>query len=329
MQSPDALSCCRQLRRGNVVAGIVCGHPPPEDPPQETHGLPIQLYAKPINRVVVLLWGVVASLFVLGATPVLAAVEEATRIGGVEVVVWAPTAAVRDSRPVLVFSHALYMCPTQSRYLMRALADEGYLVIAPRHADSSCSLSVSPSLSRISGKPSLLWTDDDYRDRADDIRTVVNALHHDRRYRDVADLGRLALIGHSLGGYTVLGLGGAWPTWRLPGVRAIVALTPYALPFQQSDGLARLSVPTMYQVGRFDPVFTVPLMLFGYAQTPSPKYLVEISWANHMAWTDLGVSDRAAIVSYVLAFLDHHLRQAPAALALQFALPGVSSYWHD
>lgn len=290
---------------------------------------PLRLHAKPIDRIVVLLWGIAVSTLALGATPVLAAVEEGTRIGGIEVAVWTPTAATDGAFPVLIFSHALYMCPTQSRYLMRALADDGYLVIAPRHADSSCSLSVSPSLSRISGKPSLLWTDDDYRDRAEDIRTVAKALRSDPRYRETADLRRLALMGHSLGGYTVLGLGGAWPSWQLPGVRAIVALTPYALPFQQSDGLARLSVPTMYQVGSFDPVFTVPLMLFGYARTPSPKYLVEISWANHMAWTDLGISDRAAIVSYVIAFLDHHVRQAPAALALQSALPGVSGYWRD
>ncbi len=277
----------------------------------------------------ILLWGLIAPLFVLDAMGARAADEESTRIGGVEVVVWRPSASAQEALPVVMFSHALYMCPTQSRYLTSALADEGYLVIAPQHADSSCSMSVSPSLSRISGKPSLLWTDDDYRDRAEDIRTVVAGLRHDRRYRDIADPGRLALMGHSLGGYTVLGLGGAWPSWRLPGVRAIVALTPYALPFQHSDGLARLSVPTMYQVGAFDPVFTLPLMLFGYAQTPSPKYLVEISWANHMAWTDLGISDRDAIVSYVVAFLDHHVRQAPAALALQSAQPGVSGYWHD
>ncbi len=118
-----------------------------------------------------------------------------------------------------MFSHALYMCPTQSRYLTGALADAGYLVIAPRHADSSCSFSMWPSLSRMSLKPSSMWTDSDFRDRADDIRTVVNALADDPRYQHVADLGRLALVGHSLGGYTVLGLGGAWPSWQLPGVR--------------------------------------------------------------------------------------------------------------
>ena len=144
---------------------------------------------------------------------------------------WTPSAGEQRNLPVLVFSHALYMCPTQSRYLTGALADAGYLVVAPRHGDSSCSFSVWPSLSRWSAKPSPMWTEDDYRDRADDIRTVVAALPRDPRYRDVADMGRLALAGHSLGGYTVLGLGGAWQrceedfavterAWR-PGQRSV------------------------------------------------------------------------------------------------------------
>jgi len=269
------------------------------------------------------------ALLLLAAVPAHSAEEESTQLGGVSVVVWTPASVERSALPVVVFSHALYMCATQSRYLMRALADSGYLVIAPQHADSSCSFSVRPSLSRMSAKPSPLWTEDDFRDRADDIRAVVEALPGDPRYRAIADVGRLALAGHSLGGYTVLGLGGAWPSWRLPGVRAIVALTPYSLPFVRSDGLRNLSVPTMYQVGTLDPVFTMPLEHYGYEQTPAPKLMVEISWANHMAWTDLGISSRDAIIDYVVAFLDHYVKGAPEARALQVALPGVSNFWRE
>jgi predicted dienelactone hydrolase len=230
---------------------------------------------------------------------------------------------------VLIFSHALYMCPTQSRYLTGALADAGYLVIAPRHADSACSMSLRPSLWRMGAKPSMLWSDNDFRDRADDIRTVVEALSDDPHYRGIADLSRLALVGHSLGGYTVLGLGGAWPAWQLPSVRAIVALTPYSLPFLQSEGLRHLSAPTMYQAGTLDPVFTIPLEQFGYEQTPTPKYLVKIAWANHMAWTDLGISDRDVIVGYAIAFLDHYVKGAPESVALHDALPGVAILLRD
>jgi len=66
-------------------------------------------------------------------------------------------------------------------------------------------------------KPSLPWNDQDYRDRADDIRTIVDGLPDDPRYRDIADLARLVLVGHSLGRYAVLGLGGLGQRGACPG----------------------------------------------------------------------------------------------------------------
>lgn len=261
------------------------------------------------------------------ATRVLAADEVATAIGGIDAVVWTASTASADEQPVVVFSHAMYMCPTQSRYLMRALADAGYLVIAPRHSDSNCTLSI-PGFNRFGWKPSLWWSEHDYRDRAQDITRLVEALPHDERFRGRADIGRLALAGHSLGGYTVLGLGGAWPSWKLPGVRAILALTPYALPFQRSEGLRKLSAPVMYQTGRLDPVFTLPIELSGYEQSPAPKYFVEFSTALHLAWTDLGFGDRDSIVRYALAFFDRYVRDAPERAALRMSLPGVAKFEH-
>jgi predicted dienelactone hydrolase len=195
----------------------------------------------------------------LGSVAARAADEVATRIGGVDVVVWMPSNGDRDKLAVVLCSHVLWLCSAQSRYLTAMLADASYLVIAPRHIDSSCSPPAWPSLSRMSLKPSPLWTDEDYRDRADDIKAVITGLPDDERYRGMADLGRLGLVGHSLGGYTVLGLGGAWPSWRLPGARAVIALTPYSLPFQQSAGLSHISVPVMYQIGDLDPIFSAPI----------------------------------------------------------------------
>jgi predicted dienelactone hydrolase len=244
-------------------------------------------------------------------------------------VVWSDPWATAP-RPIVVFSHGMYMCPTQSRYLMQALADAGYFVVAPRHADSNCQWSL-PAWTRAGFKPSLLWTESDYRDRADDIRLVVAALAADARFGARVDTKRLALAGHSLGGYTVLGLGGAWPSWTLPGVRAILALTPYSLPFQRSGGLRRLSAPVMYQTGSLDPVFSLPLELAGggFDQSPPPKYLVEVDGAAHLAWTDLGLSGRDAIVGYATAFLDRYLKGDAGNATLARKLPGVSTFEHE
>ncbi len=72
-----------------------------------------------------------------------------------------------------------------------------------------------------------------------------------------------------------------------------------------------------------------PAAASGYAQTPTPKYLVEFAWASHMAWTDLGISDHDAIIGYAIAFLDHYVKDAPEAPALHAALPGGSIFRRD
>ena len=52
---------------------------------------------------------VISALAMIAAEPARAAVEEATQIGGVDVVVWTPSTPPPARVPVLVFSHALYM----------------------------------------------------------------------------------------------------------------------------------------------------------------------------------------------------------------------------
>ena len=57
--------------------------------------------------------------------------------------------------------------------------------------------------------------------------------------------------------------------------------------------------------------------------------MVEFASASHLAWTDLGISDRDAIAGYAIAFLDHYVKDAPEAPALHAALPGGSSLRRD
>ena len=256
--------------------------------------------------------------------------EQSLSLGGVDVFVWSDRSEPHTPQPVVVFSHGIGLCPTQTRFLTQALANAGYLVVAPKHADSSCG-DLNPSLpdpTRMALKPALMWTDRDYRDRADDVRNVVAALKSDTRFRERADMTRLALAGHSLGGYTVLGLGGAWPTWRLEGVKAILALSPYSAPFRAKQGLRKLHAPVMYQGGTLDLVFTPPLRTKGgaFALSPPPKYYVEIEGAAHFAWTDTSGVSKDAIVSYAIAFLDRYVKGLPEPAALHAKLPGTADF---
>jgi predicted dienelactone hydrolase len=252
-------------------------------------------------------------------------------LGGVSVSVWMSPSAAPSPQPLVIFSHGFHGCATQSRFLMDAMATAGYVVVAPNHRDATCQ-GGSSSRSEKSAVPfrdAARWTEASYRDRADDIRRVLAAIPSDERLRVRTDLSRLALAGHSLGGYSVLGLAGAWPGWKLDGVSAVLALSPFAQPFNAKQTLRGLSAPVMYQGGTRDLGITPALQksMGSYALSPSPKYYVEFDQAGHFAWTDVGLSSsHAGIVAYSVAFLNHYVKGEPAAATLTSKLPGVAAF---
>ena len=172
------------------------------------------------------------------------------------------------------------------------------------------------------------WTNATFADRAEDIEKLLNALSGDAHYNSPPfDWHHVGLVGHSLGGYTVLELGGAWGRWKDPRVKAVLALSPYAAPFIWRKTLGGIDAPVMYQGGTRDYGIT-PFVNKGdgaYDQTPAPKYLVDFDGAGHFAWTNIRTSYRAAIVAYSLAFLDRYLKGKPFPHALAEPHKGVSA----
>jgi pimeloyl-ACP methyl ester carboxylesterase len=259
------------------------------------------------------------------------AAQNSVKLGGLDVTVWSQEPAAGAPQPVVVFSHGFHGCATQSKFLLEALAAAGYLVFAPNHRDATCQGGSSSwtEKSAISFREVAQWNDSSYRDRADDIRRLIDAIRTDDRYRSRADLSRLALAGHSLGGYTVLGLSGAWPSWKLAGVKAVLALSPYTQPLAAQNTLANLSAPVMYQGGTWD-LGVTPTMhksMGSYDQSPAPKYYVEFEGIGHFAWADIGrESARSGIVAYSLAFLNHYVKGEPADRQLTKKSSGVAVF---
>jgi len=271
------------------------------------------------------------AMVAIGASALLACAHpraaEQIEIAGLNVTVWSSSRG-GDKAPTLIFSHGFHGCATQSRFLMEALASAGYLVLAPNHRDATCNSGTARWIERPTapfGQPDT-WNDAVYRDRADDVRALVTALRKDERFAARADLGRLGLVGHSLGGYTVLGLAGAWPSWKLDGVKAVLALSPYTNPFVVNKTLAGLEAPVMYQGGTWDYGVTPTVGRAGgsYDLSPAPKYFVEFTSAGHFVWTDLRATDHDGIVAYSIAFLDRYVKGEPAEPALTRTTPEVA-----
>ncbi len=262
----------------------------------------------------------------LAATPLS---PEKLKIAGLEVAAWLPPDGTPAPWPVIIFSHGFRGCDTQSSFLMRALAGAGYAIFAPNHRDAVCG-----KLSGWLGRPELPfrnpenWNDQTYADRAQDIENLLNALQHDPHYGAAPfDWNHVGLIGHSLGGYTVLEIGGAWPRWKDPRVKAILALSPYTAPFVLHNTLQNIDAPVMYQGGTRDTGISQLLERPGgaYEQTPAPKYLVQLAGAGHFAWIDMRANAKHnLIIEYGRAFLDQYLKSRPFPQSLEQPVAGIA-----
>jgi predicted dienelactone hydrolase len=256
-------------------------------------------------------------------------------VAGRDVAVWKPAGPAPPSGyPVIVFSHGFTGCNTQSVFLTEALAASGYLVVAPNHADARCGTAPQSagglSLRRPQPEESFgdatLWSDSTYRARYTDIEVVLDSVLSRSAFDGVpVDAKRVGIAGHSLGGYTALALAGAWPSWRDPRIKAVLALSPWCAPFIAHGDLGHLSAPVMYQGGTWDAGITPSVRRpnGGYDLTAAPKYYMELTRAGHLAWTDLNPRFQSVISDYSIAFFDRYLKDPgdTARLAALFHAP--------
>jgi predicted dienelactone hydrolase len=235
----------------------------------------------------------------------------------------------------VLFSHGLGGCGLQSTFLTEELARRGYVVAAPDHADAAtCGIDGEPlRMQNLRTEQPLLeparWTDRSEIGRLHDLRAAIAKVSSDAGLARIADTTRIGAVGHSLGGYAALAMGGAWPAWRTQEVKAVVALSPFAAPFIVHGTLPQLAVPVMYQGAQFDwgltPALEGPKGAF--ATSPAPKYYVRLLGGTHVEWTNLGClgtpsvaaclqarPNAALIARYAGEFLDRHLKNSPAPL---------------
>lgn len=235
--------------------------------------------------------------------------------------------------PLVLFSHGLGGCALQTIFLTEELARHGYVVAAPDHADATtCGIDDEGlRLQNLRTDQSLFdprrWNDRSELDRLQDMRAAMRLVASDPQLGRIADVKRVGAIGHSLGGYTVLGMAGGWPSWRTPEVKAVLALSPYAAPFIAHGTLAKLAAPVMYQGAQFDLAITPSLEgpNGAYAVSAAPKYLVKLRRGTHFEWTNFTCSGQPSVVEclkarpnaylidrYGIEFLDRHLKNKPA-----------------
>ncbi len=203
--------------------------------------------------------------------------------------------------PVMVISHGLGGKKEHASFLAKRVASAGYLVVAVDHVNDG----VEIALQRPVDVTKLL---DRLAERGGEPAWLA----------EQADLERVAVYGHSFGGYTALALAGAKvgsnPEWtafctatpsalgcpapgpeqlkpvslRDPRVDAVVAATPGGYIQFGRAGTAAIETPIVLLAAGKDRLITTPQHvrpLFDHVK--QPRWLFEIELANHFTFVDL------------------------------------------
>jgi len=227
--------------------------------------------------------------------------------------------------PLIVFSHGFGGCGTQSIFFTEELARHGYVVAAPDHKDGLCSVDGRRAIRFITPDETFSrpdrWTETTHANRKTDLQLAVRWVLDSSELRSQIDPERLGAVGHSLGGYTVLGLAGGWKSWKDDRIKAVLAFSPYAAPFLVDERLASVNVPVMYQAADKDLLITPSAVRAASLASNPPKYYAQLRNGTHFEWTNLlcigaGTISRCLdsrpnarlINTYGIAFLDGYLK---------------------
>ncbi|MBY6188899.1 dienelactone hydrolase family protein [Microbulbifer agarilyticus] len=229
-----------------------------------------------------------------------------TNIGGVSVEI---RRAGNGVYPLVIFSHGMGGCPGNTNGIQSRLADAGYIVVAPKH-DDCLTGNTTPDVPWTQPEN---WTDQTNVDRRDDMHAVLDALPSSAYSQYIEGFSNIGCMGHSMGGYTCMGIAGAWSSWARSEVGAVAALSPWHRPLMVQNRVGDMTNgQTLYQGGTLDSTITPELIQAGgtYAQTSPSKYGQVFYRAGHSAWTDGWLSSRFhdEMAYYLVSFFDAYLK---------------------
>ena len=199
-----------------------------------------------------------------------------------KVYIYQPQQQQNGTYPIVIASHGLASSPQHFSDYAEHLASYGYVVAIPQHpgSDRQQLQNLKRGLSR------QIFLTSEFIDRPKDVSYVIDELERRNQtaFSGKLDLNKIAVIGHSFGGYTALAVAGATLEFEhlaqeCPGslnlslliqcraltldpevyslkderVKAIALTNPLKSAIFGPLGLSRVSIPVYVQAGKYDP----------------------------------------------------------------------------
>lgn len=157
------------------------------------------------------------------------AAASSMRLGPFEVVAKPGAAPTPGRHPLVVISHGTGGNELAHAWLAQALAADGYVVLALRHPGDNYQ------------DRSAVARSDYFSQRPRQVTQVLDAVLADTRWRALIDTRRIAAIGHSAGGHTVLALAGGRPDRA----RVLQHCAPLGAGWREDAAMCRLGDPSV------------------------------------------------------------------------------------
>jgi predicted dienelactone hydrolase len=239
--------------------------------------------------------------------------------------------------PLLVFSHGYGGSGLSSVFLTEPLAARGWIVAAPDHSDRYSAVRIRTGRNKDLDRRGFLHdaekianSDPDHRDeylyRLDEMKLVLDQMLGSGQFGKLIDRERIAVGGHSLGGFTALGLCGTIEERRDDRIKALLLFSTGAggYLFRENE-LGRVKIPSMYFLGEREKgqkrgkSTMEELSDRVYRNVAPPKYFLVVKGGNHFSFNNrftdkpgsrfLGGSEEQfeVIRRYSIAFLERHV----------------------